>query len=342
MQAIILAGGFGTRLAPLTYTKAKPILPLLNKPMISYLIEALPQNFEVIVAANYRNEQLKEYFKEMGIKAIISKEPKPLGTAGAVKNAEKYINDTFLVLNSDIISSLNIRKFIQYHVKKKAMVTISLWPVKNVEEYGVVDLQSDGRIRKFVEKPPRHEAPSNLINAGAYCLETEVLDYIEPNRFVSMEMEIFPKIIEDGKPFYGYTFDGYWIDVGRYSSYIEASKILLKKRGIKYLVGDSKVEGILKESTVGNNCIIEKNVMVKSSIIYDKCIIGENAYLENCIVADNCRIGKNAKLKNVVIGEGEKIGDNVVIENDETWETIWNKPLPEGYPDKQIGNPIKR
>ncbi len=338
MQAIILAGGFGTRLAPLTYTKAKSMLPLLNKPMISYLIEALPKEIDIIVASNYKSEQLKEYFEENGIDAIINKEEKPLGTAGAVKNAEKYIDGTFLVLNSDIISSLNFREFISYHMKKNSFATISLWPVENVEEYGVVDIDANGKIKKFVEKPLRHEAPSNLINAGAYCLEMEILDYIKPNEFVSMEIEIFPRIIEEGKPFYGYTFDGYWIDVGRLSSYIEASKLLLKRNGLEYLVGNSKINGIIKETTIGDGCIIEKNANINSSIIYDECIIKENAYLENCIVANNSIVGKNASLKDVIIGEGEKIGDNAKIEN----ERIWNKPLPKGYPQKQVGNPVRR
>jgi len=338
MQAVLLAGGFGTRLAPLTYTKAKPMLPLLNKPMISYIIEALPKGTEIIVAANYRNEQLEEYFNENGINGRIVKEEKPLGTAGAVKNVEKYIDGTFLVLNSDIISSLNIRKFIQFHMQKKSFATISLWPVENVEEYGVVDIKPDGRIMKFVEKPPRHEAPSNLINAGAYCLDAEVLDYIPPNKFVSMEMEIFPRIIEDGKPFYGFTFDGYWIDVGRHSSYIEATRILLKNAGRKYIIGKSDVRGILKYSSVGDNCVIDEGSILDSCIIYNDCKIGKNVIMENCIVAEKCIIGDGAKLKDVVMGEGEEIEANACIEG----EKIWSKPLPEGYPEKQIGNPVKR
>lgn len=339
MQAVILAGGYGTRLAPLTYTKAKSMLPLVNKPMISYLIEALPNGVEIIVAANYKNEQLEEYFNENGINAILSKEPKPLGTGGAVKNAEKYIDGTFLVLNSDIISSLNFRKFIQFHAKKKAFATISLWQVKNVEEYGVVDIQPDGRITNFVEKPLRHEAPSNLINAGAYCLEQEVLDYMKPNEFISMEMDVFPKIIEDGKPFYGYSFNGYWIDVGRHYSYIEANKILLKKNGLKFATGENcKIEGMLKETSIGKNCTIGKDSILKSCILYNNCKIGKNVYMENCIVADNCKIGDNAELIDVVMGEGEEIGKNEKAKG----VKIWNKPLPEGYPEKQIGNVLKK
>ncbi len=337
MQAVLLAGGFGTRLAPLTYTKAKPMLPLLNKPMISYIIEALPKGTELIVAANYRNEQLEEYFSREGINGRIVKEEKPLGTGGAVKNVEKYIDGTFLVLNSDIISSLNMEKFVQFHREKRAFATISLWPVENVEEYGVVDIEADGKITRFVEKPPRHEAPSNLINAGAYCLEAEILDYIPANKFVSMEMEIFPKIIEDGKAFYGFRFDGYWIDVGRHSSYIEATHILLKKDGLEYVAGRSEVRGKLIYSSVGNNCIIDEGSILESCIIYNGCRIGKNVVMKNCIVADDCIIGDGAKLKEVVVGEGERIEANAVIEK----EKIWSKPLPEGYPKKQIGNPVK-
>ncbi len=337
MQAVILAGGFGTRLAPLTYTRAKSMLPLLNKPMMDYIISSLPKGTEIIVAANYKNEQIQEYLDSNGITGIVNNEEKPLGTAGAVKNAEKYIDGTFLVLNSDIISSLNLRKFIQYHGSKRAMVTISLWPVENVEEYGVVDMKKDGRITKFVEKPPRHEAPSNLINAGAYCLDYEVLDYIEEGRFVSMEMEIFPRILEEGKPFFGYTFNGYWIDVGRPSSYIEATEILLAKKGIENLVGRSEVKGRLMGSVVGNSCLIDEKSILKSCIIYNNCRVGKGVRMERCIVADNCIIEENAHLKDVVIGEGEKIEARAKIEN----KRIWSKPLPPGYPKKQIGNPVK-
>jgi len=338
MQAIILAGGFGTRLAPLTYTKAKSMLPLLNRPMIAHLMDSLPNGTDVIVAANYRNEQLQEYFDANGIAATINSEPRPLGTAGAVKYARRYIDGPFLVLNSDIIASINLRKFIQYHMKRKSFATISLWPVKNVEQFGVVDLQPDGRITKFVEKPPRHEAPSNLINAGAYCLEHEVLDYIPDDTFVSMEVEVFPRIIEDGKPFYGFTFDGYWIDVGRHESYIEVTKILLRKQGLRYLAGESDIRGVLKESTVGDHSIIERGAILNSCIVYNECHIGEDVRMERCIVADNCTVGAGAKLRNVVVGEGEKIAAHADIAD----EKIWTKPVPEGYPRKQVGNPLKK
>ena len=336
MQAIILAGGYGTRLAPLTYTRAKPMLPLLNKPMIRYLIDALPPSTEIIVAANYKKEQLEDYFQENGINAIVNPEPKPLGTAGAVKNAARYINGTFLVLNGDIISSLNIRKFIQYHMEKKAKVTISLWPVKNVEQFGVVDIDRNGRIKKFIEKPRRQEAPSNLINAGAYCLDYSILDYIPDGKFTSMEAEIFPKVIEDGLPFYGYSFNGYWIDVGRMSSYIEANKLLLKKKGLKFVTGENcSIEGRIKESSIGNNCKIGENAEIKGSILYDNVEVGEEAIIENSIIGSNVVVKKGAMIKDTIVGDDE------VVDGKIEGKKIWSKEMPKGYPKKQIGNVVK-
>lgn len=338
MQAVILAGGFGTRLAPLTYTRPKPMLPILNKPMIHHLVDSLPQETEIILATNYKTEQITDYFEKIGRKIIINKEPEPLGTGGATKYAEKYIDGTFLVLNGDIISSLNIRKFIQFHKKNRAMATISLWPVENVWEFGVVELKADGRITNFVEKPGRGEAPSNLINAGAYCLEPEILDYIDRGRLVSMEKDIFPAIINEGRRFYGYTFEGFWIDVGRPSSYIDVNKELLRRNRMKYIVGEGcDVDGQLDGSCIGNGTKIGKNTKVFSSVIYENCIIGTNSVIERSIIGSGCTIGNNVMLRNAVIGDGEEIVDGKKIDG----ETIWSKSVPEGYPEKQIGNALK-
>ncbi|MBC7080899.1 MAG: NDP-sugar synthase [Thermoplasmatales archaeon] len=337
MQAIILAGGYGTRLAPVTYTIPKPLLPLLNKPMIEYIINSLPKDSEIIIASNYKNSKIKKYFEEKGMGVIINKENKPLGTGGAVKNAEKYIDGKFIVINSDIISSLNIRKMIRYHEKKKSFITISLWKVDNVEEFGVVDLLRDGKIKKFIEKPARHEAPSQLINAGTYCMEYDVLDYIEKGKFVSMEKEIFPKVIEEGRGFYGYLFDGYWTDVGKRESYLEATKFLLKRKSLSYLYGENcNIEGLVKYSTIGNNCSIGKNSIVNESIIYEDCIIGKNVEIENSIIAKKCIIKDGVKLKNVIAGEKEE------IKRSTRDAKIWSKPLPRGYPKEQVGNPCRK
>jgi mannose-1-phosphate guanylyltransferase len=336
MQAIILAGGFGTRLAPITYTRAKSMLPLLNKPMIGHLVDALPAGTDIIVAANYRNDQIQDYFDARGISAVINNEPIPLGTGGAVKFAERFIDDTFLVLNSDIIASINLRDFIRFHREHEAMATISLWPVENVEEYGVVDIDDTGRISRFVEKPPRAEAPSNLINAGAYCLEPDILDYIETGRLVSMEAEIFPRIIDDDHPFFGYGFEGYWIDVGRPASYLAATRMLLEKRDKSHLVGASEVNGTLVYTTVGDACVIGEGSMLDTCIVYDACRIGAGARLDHCILAEKCVIGPGAVLSHVVVGAEERVAEGAQGTN----ERIWTKPVPPAYPKKQIGNPL--
>jgi len=340
MEAIILAGGFGTRLRPFTYTRAKSLLPILNKPMISYLISTLPKKVnKIIIAVNYRKDQIEEFFRnhDFGKEIIVNDEPKPLGTAGAVKFAEKHISDSFFVLNSDTICSLDINKMINFHIKKNAYCTISLWPVKNVSEFGVVDIKDDGNVTGFVEKPKPEDAPSDLINAGAYLLNHDVLDYIEKNCLVSMEKEIFPQIIKDTGRFYGYKFEGFWIDVGRIQSYIDVNKILMKNKNINYFKGnDSTIHGILENSCVGNNVNIGENSKIKSTVILDNVKVDKNVLLNHCIIGENCTIEEYSILENTAVGDNEHIVKNTNYIN----KIIWNQPIPKGYPKKQIGNVI--
>ncbi len=340
MEAIILAGGFGTRLSPLTYTRAKSLLPILNEPMVYYLISTLPTKVNrVILAVNYKKDQIQEYFdkNEFGKEIIVNDEPKPLGTGGAVKFAEKHITGPFFVLNSDTICSLNLSKMIEFHKKNQAFCTISLWPVENVSEFGVVDIKEDGNVIKFVEKPKPEDAPSNLINAGAYFLKPEVLDYIQTGRLVSMEKEIFPKIIDDTGKFYGFEFKGFWIDVGRIQSYIDINKILMKNKNLSSFKGTNTIiSGILTNSSIGNNVFIGDNSKVESTIVFDKSHIGKNVELNNCVVGENCKIGDNSQLKNTVVGDNEIVIEKSYFDN----KIVWNQPIPDGYPKKQIGNVI--
>ena len=342
MEAIILSGGFGTRLRPLTYTRAKSLLPILNKPMISHIIDLLPDCVDkVILAVNYKKEQIEDYFKENdhGKKIIVNDEPKPLGTGGAIKFAEKHIKDRFLVLNSDVICSLNLDEMISFHERNNAVTTISLWPVENVSEFGVVDVNKQGHITGFVEKPKPEDAPSNLINAGAYCLEKTVFDYIPTGRLVSMEKEIFPKIIKDTNRFYGYEFKGYWMDIGRISSYLYVNKFLLDKKKKENCIADNlQLKGKIHKTSIGKNVSIGKNTKLESCIIYDNAEINDNATIFNSVIGEKSIIQDNSELKDVVIGDEEIIVKNSKIEN----KTIWNKPVPEGYPKKQIGNAIKK
>jgi len=342
MEAIILAGGFGTRLKPLTYTRAKSLLPILNKPMIAHLVESLPKEIDkVILAVNYRKDQIESYFNEtdFGKEIVVNDEPKPLGTGGAVKFAEKHITGRFLVVNGDIICSLNLDDMINFHQKNNAISTISLWPVENVSEFGVADVKENGNIVGFVEKPKQEDAPSKFINAGAYCLEPEILDYIETGRLVSMEKEIFPSIIRDTGRFFGFIFKGYWMDIGRINSYIEVHRFLMKKRNMDNFQGKNcEIHGTLKNSCIGDNVYIGKNTRLESAIVYNNAKIGDNVVLDNCVVGERCNIGSASTIKHSVLGDNEDLGEGITL-ND---QIIWTQPIPKGYPSKQIGNVLKK
>lgn len=341
MEAIILAGGFGTRLRPLTYTRAKSLLPILNKPMIAHLFETLPREVDtVILAVNYRRKQIEEYFEEndFGKKIIVNDEPVPLGTGGATKFAEEHITGRFFVLNSDIIASIDLDDMIKFHEKNNSVSTISLWPVENVSEFGVADVDKTGKITGFVEKPKQEDAPSDLINAGAYLLEPEVLDYIETGKLVSMEKEIFPLIIKDTNRFYGYKFKGYWMDIGRISSYIDVHEFLLKKKKMVNLIGNNcKIDGKLRTTSIGDNVKIGKNTKLTSTIVMDNAEIGDNITIDYSVIGENSKIGSFSNIKKSVIGGGEIIDEKSKLDN----IAVWTQPKPDGYPDKQIGNPIE-
>jgi mannose-1-phosphate guanylyltransferase len=340
MEAIILAGGFGTRLRPFTFTRAKSLLPILNEPMIAHLIKTLPKQVDtVILAVNYRREQIEEYFcsHDFGKTIIVNEEPEPLGTGGAVKFAEKHIIGRFFVLNADIICSLNLAEMLRFHERKKAVATISLWPVENVSEFGVVDIRKDGTITKFVEKPKAEDAPSDLINAGAYLLEPQILNYIESGKLVSMEKQIFPQVIENTGRFFGFKFQGHWIDVGRISSYISVHRLLLEKQKKTFITGaDCTLQGSLRQSCAGTKVTVGKHSSVESSVLFDQVVIGENVSLDHCVIGQNVTIGNDVELKNVAVGDNENIQQGTILEN----VVVWNQPIPEGYPSKQIGNVI--
>ena len=242
-------------------------------------------------------------------------------------------------MNSDIICSLNLDDMIKFHKENNAVSTISLWPVENVSEFGVVDVKDNGNIVRFVEKPKPEDAPSNFINAGAYLLEPDILEYIETGRLVSMEKEIFPQIIRDTGRFFGFKFKGYWMDIGRISSYIDVHKFLMKKNKIKnYNGADCEIDGTLKDSCIGNNVYIGNNSRLESTIVYDNARIENNVVLRDCVIGENCKIGSFSNLKNSVVGDNEKIAEKSSIDE----ELVWTQPIPKGYPDKQIGNVIRK
>ncbi len=308
MQAVILVGGFATRLRPLTDKRPKALLPILNKPMIVHLIDKVVGIVdEVILAVNYGQEQLEQYFDthDCGVEIILNPETEPLGTGGAIKNAEKLINDTFIVFNGDVITSLDIPSFIAFHRASGGIGALALWYVDDPSRFGIIAVDDNNRITRFLEKPKPEEIFSHLINAGTYCLEPEILDLIPSGRKVSIEREIFPNILD--KHLYGLEFKGYWFDAGTPEIYIETHKQMFDY----YLK-----KGELQER-LGKNTIISTSAKLENSVLIgENCTIGDNTILgPYAFLGDNIKIGANCKISNAVIHDGTILYDNIKAKN---------------------------
>ena len=277
MEAIILVGGFGTRLRPLTYTIPKPLLPLANIPMVERMIRNLPPLFDTaILAVNYGLEEMKNYFenRDVGKKIIIVAEEEPLGTGGAMRNCINHVTGTVAVFNGDVVSSINLKDMLEQHVNKKAKGTLALWEVDNPSRFGVVELKNN-RIMQFQEKPEKGTELSNLINAGTYLLEREILEMIPPNKKISIERDIYPIIACKG--LYGFPFEGYFIDSGTPESYLEANFKCLGNDGTASHPGAS----------IRGNCLIHKSVILIDCIIGPNAILGPNVKLEKCVIRNS-------------------------------------------------------
>jgi mannose-1-phosphate guanylyltransferase len=302
VKAVLLVGGMGTRLRPLTYRIPKPLVPVVGKPLIMHVIDSIPSEVdEVIIPVSYKKEMMEDYLRKNPPKRKVTlvDEPEPMGTGGAVGNVRDRIDGQFLVINGDSISSLDIAQFIKFHRSKKAFASISLWPVDDPTPYGVVDLEKDGRIRRFQEKPKKDQAFSNLINAGAYALEREVLDYIG-NGFVSMEREVFPKILEKGM--YGMQFEGYWIDCGRREDLL---------RAFWTLMGEDAMT--VHKEAVFEGAVLTKPFVLREMAVVPGAMIGPHAYIsERAVVGLRSKVERSVVLENVRIGARCTIIDSIV------------------------------
>lgn len=334
MDAILLAGGFGTRLRPLTYTRPKPLLPVAGRPMVEWVLDRLPPDVRrVVVAVNWKAQALGTYFATRDVKGkarrvefVVVKEDEPLGTGGAIKNCESHLtSDRFMVLNADIVSTMDLGALAAAQRAHKAVGAISLKEVEpaDVVNFGVVrpggEAAPDGAIpiAEFVEKPKDPaQAPSRLINAGAYVLDRSVLGLIPKGRLVSLEKEIFPQLLAQG--FWGLPFNGTWVDVGEPRRLAEASR----EMDARFVAGPgSKVapDAKLVRSVLGRDCAVRPG-----------------AVLEDCILGDGVTVDTGVHLKDCVVGDGE------FVRHGATGHRIWTRPVPIGYPDKQVGNAIAR
>lgn len=327
MDALLLAGGFGTRLRPLTYTRPKPLLPVAGRPMLEWALERLPPEVDhVVVAVNWLAEELERHFEARNegreMRCTVVREAEPLGTAGAVKNCQEHLtSDRFFVINADIVSDMDLGAQLRQHLETGARTTIALKrvPADQTVHYGVATLDDEDprRIRGFVEKPATPEqAPSDLINAGAYLLEREVLDLVPAGKMVSMEKEIFPQLLDGG--LYGWAFDGTWVDVGDPARLREATRVL--------------ASGVY----CGHGTVVADDVLLDQAVVGQRCRIGEGAKLRCCVLGDDVEVAAGSVLEDCVVGDGERVAGT------HKDERIWTRPVPDGYPAKQVGNAMAR
>ncbi len=313
MKAVLLVGGMGTRLRPLTYRIPKPLIPVMGKPLMMHVIDSLPDEVdETIVPIGYKMDVMEDYLRRNPTqrKITIVEENKPMGTGGAVKNVEDYIDGPFLVINGDSISSLDVSRFIEYHREKKAFATISLWEVEDPTPFGVVDLGANGQIHRFQEKPNKDEAFSRLINAGAYALEYEALDYIGKG-FVSMEREVFPRIVEKGM--YGLRFQGHWVDCGTRENLLNAFWTLMREGTYGEGGNGSHDPDVVLPAVVEDGADITDAVIGPYAYISKGTVIGSSTKIEWSVIYRDARIGRGCTIKNSVIDVDVTVPDGTMV-----------------------------
>jgi len=326
MQALILAGGKGTRLRPLTVYTPKPIVPICNRPFLLYQIDTLRRAgiTDITLSLSYQPNKIEQLLgdgSDHGVKLKYTVEPQPMGTAGAYKFAEDLIREPTVVFNGDILTDLDLKAVIREHNERKATATIVLTPVKDPTTYGVVETEKDGRVRRFLEKPKAEEITSNNINAGTYVLEPKVLDYLPAGENYSFEYGVFPDLLKRGEAFYAHIpTRTYWIDIGTPERYLQVHDDLLANRVGRIHLKDRKgqfdaatVAEIDDLSMVGDDCQIKPGAQIINSVLGQGCFVEERARVENCVIWPHTRIGTTAQLNGAIVGRGCHIGRSAVV-----------------------------
>lgn len=335
MKAVILVGGEGTRLQPLTGKAVKSMVPVLNKPFLEYVIRHLKNHGidQVILTLCHKPYYIESYFgngSKFGTSLVYVVEDFPLGTAGAVKNAQRYINDSFFVINGDIFTDLDFTAMLHFHKQKKAKATIALTPVDNPTIYGVVETDAQGQVTRFMEKPPPDKVTTNMINAGVYILEPDLLDYVPQNSYFMFEHHLFPRLLEKTEPVFGYPIHVYWIDMGTPEKYRQLNCDLLlgkSQQAKNYIQGDkvhigketfidptARIEG---PALIGKGCVVGKEVHLKGPVVLGaNCKISSGAIITGTILWQNIEVGNRVTITNSIIGSGTRLRDNSRIEDD--------------------------
>lgn len=327
MQALILAGGKGTRLRPLTIHTPKPVVPIVNRPFLNYQIDLLKRAGvkDITLSLSYQPGKIEELFadgQDYGVRIHYAVEATPLGTGGAYKNAQAYLKETAIVFNGDVLTDMDLARIVAFHKEKKAAATLVLVPVSDVSAYGVVETDEDGRVRRFLEKPKPGETHCNTINAGCYILEPSILDYVPEGETYSFEYQVFPQILAAGERIYSYVWNDYWLDIGTPERYLQAHYDLINDKlpthpvyRYKAVTGSQAEARIDDVSVIDPTCVIKPGAEIINSVLGPNCIVEEKARIENSVLWAASRIGKEAVVTGSVIGKSGIVGRNSTVNN---------------------------
>jgi mannose-1-phosphate guanylyltransferase / phosphomannomutase len=351
LQAVVMAGGQGTRLRPLTSNQPKPMVPVVNKPLLEHIIELLKRHHlqQIVITLQFLPTVISNYFGDgstLDVELLYATEESPLGTAGSVRNARTFLDRTFVVVSGDALTDIDLTSAALFHRERQSMVTVVLKKVANPLEFGLVITEEDGRIVRFLEKPGWGEVFSDTINTGIYIIEPEVLNMVPDDRPYDFSKDLFPQMLANHLPMYGYVADGYWTDVGNHEQYLEAHRDILDGKvdiqipghklennvwigdgteigaNVKLtgplLLGDHvKVEEgckIREYSVVGDNVVIKRDNFLHRSIFLDNTYIGPSCHIRGSVIGRNCDIKSGARIdEGVVIGDDCLVGDNAII-----------------------------
>jgi mannose-1-phosphate guanylyltransferase/phosphomannomutase len=330
VKAVIMAGGEGTRLRPLTSNQPKPMMHLANRPMMEHIVKLLHKHGfdEIVVTVAFMANNIRSYFgdgSEFGVRMVYATEETPLGTAGSVRNAMDELDERFLVISGDVLTDIDLSEIVAYHEERAAMATIGLTAVENPLEFGIVITREDGTIERFLEKPGWGQVFSDTVNNGIFVLEPEIFDYIPDGRPVDFSSEVFPKLLEEQRPLYGKVCEGYWEDVGTLSAYLGAHKDILDGRVDVEVPGfrldgrvwlgegaeidpDARIEGPV---LLGDHCRVEAGARLGPySVLGNNVMVRSDAQLERSVVLDGAYIGQGVRLLGSVVGRGSDLRPN--------------------------------
>ena len=346
MYGVIMAGGQGSRLRPLTLTRPKPMVEILGRPVIDFVKDAMQDASidTIVVTTGYRGEQLEYHVEswtqgEHPVHAWVNQESTPMGTAGSVRLLSEHLTETFVVGSGDSVASFDIGALLASHRQSGARVTMALWEVEDPTEFGIVGLSAthlgelDGQLRegyicKFKEKPMAEEAFSNVINAGLYIIEPEVLALVPEGEKFDFSKQLFPMVLEKGWPMYAKTIDGVWFDVGHPSELIRAQHTLIQQRtslpfplpdgdfiGDSFMSSSAEILGEIEGSVVSSMSRVESGSTLKDVLVMSGSKIGMNCQLTNTVVGEGVQIGSECTLVNVILGDGVVVEAGSVLKD---------------------------